>query len=449
MYMKRQLFHATANLAKQRVKEDRFLIRMKNLMEQRRVRKHSEGLLRQHGSEGEACVAAEKFSAQKMHLDATKVWVAVGMNDRAVQEVRNSGMDPKVAQFCAMHGLKWEMKDLLDELVRGGNLPHASNFAYAIGEKERAVDLGLAHLATTSEGMPDVFWEHKRILKKIAKGFLRNGEFGKAGRIYERLGKYVKAARTYIKGGHLDELERMKGTAANPLNENKFFSWGLVRSAYIKAAETKQYKYGCIAELEDVGKPLKYRVGGLGTQTVKYMILGALPVWIGMMLYTLEHNGIGGVAGVIFSVLYSAVFGFAGSAVGMVSAIAIGKGQVVYTKLVARSKEGTKPKPLPLAPYPIVFSGGEETKLLQSPEAQAERLEAEGKLYDAGMIYAKMGNKTYAAECANQLAKEGKQEQARELWVMVFGTVYLNTEAMEKTDPEGAKAVFAEMGIER
>lgn len=448
--MKRQLFHATVTLARHRVREDRFLIRMKNLMEQRRVRKHSERLLCRHATKGDACIAAEKLSAQKMHLDAAKIWVAVGMRDNVVQEVRNSGMDPKIAKFCAEHGMKWEMKELLDELARKGDVLHASNFAYAIGEKGRAVDLGLVHLATESNGLPDVFRENERILKKIARKYVKEKNYGTAGRIYERMGKYVKAAKTYIKGGHLDELERMKGTAANPLNANKFFSWGLVRKAYIKAAETKQDECKWIVDLEEKGKPLKYRVDDLGAQTVKYAVLGALPMWIGMMLYMLEHNRIGGIAGVIFSVLASAVYGFfGGSVIGLVSSIAIGKGQVVYTKLLARSKEGTKTKPLPLAPYPIVFSGGEETKLLQSPETQAEKLESEGKLYEAGLIYAKMGNKTYATECANQLANEGKREQARELWIMVFDTTYLDAEEMEKTDPESAKAVFAELGIEK
>jgi hypothetical protein len=117
--MKRQLAHATATLAKRRVREDRFLMRMKNLMEQRRVRKQSEKALGHYATKGEACIAAEKLSVQKAHLDAAKIWVAVEMKDNAVQEVRNSGMDPKIAKFCAEHGMKWEMKELLDEIVKG------------------------------------------------------------------------------------------------------------------------------------------------------------------------------------------------------------------------------------------------------------------------------------------------------------------------------------------
>jgi hypothetical protein len=291
---------------------------------------------------------------------------------------------------------------------------HASNFAYAIGEKGRAIELGFVHLATESHEMPNVFWENKRILKRTAKDYIKDKNYGIAGRIYERLGMHAKATKTYKKGRHFEEVNRL---------DEKFKLLD----------KSKNHNYNI-----DTSVSIGGTIGGVGSALATAIEIISMP------------GGWERFAAAFFGAVSIGLLGcMIGQLIGAIVHSGVAASKRFYENMRYPPLLSLMQRPLPLPPYPIVFSGGEETKLLQSPETQAEKLESEGKIYEAGLIYAKMGNTPYATECANRLAKEGKLELARELWIMVFDTAYLGAEEMEKTDPEGAKAVFAELGIEK
>ncbi|MDD2655671.1 MAG: hypothetical protein PHQ80_03315 [Candidatus ainarchaeum sp.] len=435
--MKRQLAHATATPAKRRVKKNRVFIVAESLMEQRRTRKHARKTLKPYSSDGEACIAAERLSAQKAHLDAAKIWIAVGLRNKAAQEVRDSGWDLQIAQFCLRHGMKWEIRELMEELAKGDDALRASNFAYAIGEGARAIDLGLVHLATESSSMPDVFRENKELMMDIARKMEEGENYGTAGRIYERMGEAIKAARCYARGGHLDELERMEKEDGETLRGDGRASLNVYIEACTQATQIRQDEAGWKTKAKDA--------------LARYDSRHLRASWISFSGTASGVLGAGGAALLVFNQLLAGVVLLIGAGV-MLSTILVpliireNAGEKISR---AGEKRGAKSKPLPLPPHPIVFSEGEEAKLMKSPESQASKLVKEGKIYEAGLMYAKMGNVILARDCGNQLAKGGKMGQARELWMLVYGTTYLYFEEMEKTEPEAAKAAFISIGIDR
>lgn len=420
-------------------REQRFLERMKTKIEQRGLKARLAKLKEESLDEGVAILAAEKYSSDQLHVRAAKAWLMAGMPEKAVDEVRRSGFKIEVAKFCVRYGLRSEMENLINEIATNYTV-YASNFAYAIGAVDKAVELGLVHLGRGNIDMPDVFTQNRKILKRIAKRCTEEGKFGVAGRIYEELGCNWRAAHAYLDGGYFEDIQRMSQRMQRDDGHVCLGGLGscrILKRAYKQSVEagkaTEEFEKRVDNEIVH-SFPIKCSViAGVGTMaaTAILMAITGNPYYLVL------------IGGVIASI---AAFS-AGHKLG--EEIIFSARNNRYTK---RIKERTEPKIIQrseIPPWPAIFRKGEESLQQPSEEDQAGKLFEEGGYYEAGLIYAKLGgNAAKAVECACMLEKTGKLEQARELKVLAFGKAYLLAEEVGRTNPDTAREMLTVMGIQ-
>lgn len=418
-----------------------FSEKYKRQIEERRLRQS------ETEDEGRRILRAEKLEKEGLHVDAIKCWLELGMKERAMEIVRKNHSELDVLHAAASHGLREDLREFFAEIGANMGKLQASNLAHAAGMQEEAYNLGLEHLATSSRDMPLAFQGKKG--RKFAALLESEGNFGAAGRMYERLGHPKKAFRMYMKGGYPEEVAKIL--------KDKWFvrAWALAKKAYRDAVERGKDE-GFIQN--SGGEKELYRM--FVRQTTAYLLCSSLLAFsTGIWMAITISAPLGSL--IVFSVL------------GLlpVSLCVIREEEVflswptqlfsVTSSITKRSKE----KPDPLPECPAVLS--QEEAIMHSyasPQENAGRMLSAGMVYEAGVAYAKAGETGKAMECAEMLEKKDKnttgcgyatymhgagkgKRKAREIKILIYGKTYLEAEELAKTDPDAANEMLSALGL--
>ncbi len=389
--------------------------RHKRRMEERRLKKiETEG-------EGKMILRAERLEKEGLRTDAMKCWLDLGMQKRAMEVVRKNHSDLDALRTASASGLQEELKQLFIELGEKLGKRQASDLAHHAGLHEEAYNLALEHLATTSEEMPLVF--QGKSGRKFAAFLESEGNFGAAGRMYERLGRRRKAFKMYMKGGYPEEAAR--------LLKKHFFLGGyeLAKKAFQDAAEMGK-KYAFLQNIGDF-----YGLRDLKKKEVLSYSALAGAAFITAAAFT--HPA-------IFTTL------LVGSPIIAVFCyMCVGAKEYPFVELAVPNftETSSREKPSRLPSRPAVLSMEEAVKYsCASTEEKAKRLLSEGMVFEAGAAYAKDGMLHKAIECVEML-EEKDAARARELKILLYGKTYLEAEELAKTDPDAAKEILSVLGL--